>query len=231
MTIRSAARAWPVALLLLGCAGGCAKPFRPVVSSTLVAPAPTANSPKNAIRLFEWGWDNRDITRYEQVFAADFRFLFALGDSAGNEFRDDPFDREIELDVARHLFVGGGAVAPATSIVLNLDPTLLALADSRPGKNPRWHREIVTSVDLIVRVEDGTEYRILGNARFFVVRGDSALIPPELGVGPDSTRWYVDQWNDETLPGAGAVAAGRVVTTAVASTHAVTWGQLKALYR
>ena len=216
MTIRRTVRAWPVALLLLGGAGGCAKPFRPVVSTPVVAPAPpTPDSPQSAVRLLEWCWDNRDITQYGQVFAGDYRFVFALGDSAGNEFRDDPVTREVELDMARHLFVGGGAAAPATSIALNLDPTLLPLQDSRPGKNARWHKEVVSSVDLTVRTEGGAEYRILGNARFFVVRGDSALIPPELGLGPDSTRWYIDQWTDETLSGAGEVS----------------WGQLKAWYR
>jgi hypothetical protein len=207
MMARRVVRAWPVALLLLGCAGGCAKPFRPAISSTDVyIPPPTPNSPQNVIRLFEWCWNNRDITVYKEIFTDDFRFIFALGDSAGNEFRDEPMTREMELNMARNLFVGGGSAPPATSILLNLDPALRALPDSRPGKNPRWHNEIVTSVDLTIKTEDGAEYRIVGDARFFVVRGDSALIPQELGFGRDSTRWYIDQWRDETLQGSGATA-------------------------
>jgi hypothetical protein len=209
MTVCRIARAWPVALLLLGCAGGCSKPTRPVIVSTGIAPAPTANSPQNVIRLFEWSWNNHDIATYREIFTDDFRFIFALGDSAGNLFRDDPVTREMELGIARNLFVGGGPVSRATSITLTLDPTLRVLPDSRRGKNPQWHKEILTSVDLAIRTEDGAEYRIMGNARFFVVRGDSALIPPELGVGRDSTRWYIDQWHDETLRGDGAVVFDR----------------------
>ena len=209
MRIRRIASAWLVASLLLG-VSGCFNPFDPLIAPTtgIYVPPPLPNSPQNVIRLFEWVWKNRDITVYREILTDDFRFIFALGDSAGNLFRDEPVTREMELNIARNLFVGGGSAPPATSIALTLDPTLRALPDSRPGKNPRWHNEIVTSVDLNIKTEDGAEYRILGNARFFVVRGDSALIPQELGAGPDSSRWYIDQWNDETLQGAGAAALG-----------------------
>ena len=192
---------------------GCFNPFAPRLAPTtsVYVPPPKPNSPQNVIRLFEWCWKNRDLTVYKEIFTDDFRFVFALGDSAGNLFREEPVTREMELTIARNLFVGGGSAAPASSISLILDPTLRALPDSRPGKNPRWHNEIVSSVDLTIKTEAGVEYRITGNARFFVVRGDSALIPKELGFGPDSTRWYIQQWNDETLQGAGAVAGGPAV--------------------
>ncbi len=259
MRIRHIACAGLVALLMLG-VSGCFNPFDPRIAPTtgIYVPPPTPNSPQNVIRLFEWVWKNRDITVYKEILTDDFRFIFALGDSAGNLFREDPVTREMELNIARNLFVGGGSAAPATSIVLVLDPTLRALPDSRPGKNPRWHNEIVTSVDLNIKTEDGAEYRIMGNARFFVVRGDSALIPKELGVGPDSTRWYIDQWHDETLQGSAAMAPdpagagqlraalpfGRVTVSAAgraprrpiapaavtAQPFEMSWGKLNALY-
>lgn len=256
-TVRQLVRAWPILLLLLG-VSGCFNPFDPHLAPTtgLYIPPPTPNSPQNAIRLFEWCWKNRDITVYKEIFTDDFRFIFALGDSAGNLFRDEPVTREMELNIARNLFVGGGSAAPATSILLTLDPTLRAFPDSRPGKNPRWHNEIVSSVDLTINTESGAEYRILGNARFFVVRGDSALIPQELGFGPDSTRWYIDQWRDETLEGSGGSAVGpanpggsgmarplglaalangasgrpRAPATFSLRAFAMSWGKLNALY-
>jgi hypothetical protein len=207
MSIRRAASAWVVTLLLLG-VGGCFNPFDPLIAPTagVFIPPPTPNSPQNVIRLFEWCWKNRDITVYPRIFTDDYRFVFALGDSAGNPDRDKPWLREDEVNSARNLFVGGGSASPASSISLTLDPTLRALPDSRPGKNPTWHKEIVTSVDLAIKTEDGADYRIVGDARFFVVRGDSALIPSDLGVAPDSTRWWIEQWNDETLRGPSAMA-------------------------
>ncbi len=256
-TIRRSAGACAVALLLLG-AAGCFNPFAPRLAPTtgIYIPPPTPNSPQNVIRLFEWCWNNRDITVYRTIFTDDFRFIFALGDSAGNMFREAPVTREMELNIATNLFVGGGTAPPASSIALILDPTIRALPDSRPGKNAKWHNEIVTSVNLTIKTEDGGEYRIQGNARFFVVRGDSALIPRELGFGPDSTRWYIDEWRDETLQGsAGAVApagpgaslatgafrrvtasalagpAGRPAAPAAATwPYEMTWGALNALY-
>jgi hypothetical protein len=203
---RTALRALPFALLLLAI-GGCFNPFSPRIAPTLgvYIPPPEPNSPQGVVRLFEWCWNNRDITLYKEIFTADYVFVFALGDSAGNLFRDDPVTRETELDMARNLFVGGGNEPPANSIVLHLDPTLRPTNDSRPGKDPRWHKEIVTGVDLSIKT-DQQDFRITGYARFFVVRGDSALIPEDLGFAPDSMRWYIEQWNDETLAGPGAFA-------------------------
>jgi len=258
-TIRAFASAGAVAWLLLGL-GGCFNPFSPRLGSKtgVYTPPPTPNSPQGIIRLFEWCWNNRDFTAYREVFTADFRFVFAQADSAGNMFREDPVTREMELTIANNLFVGGGSASPASNISLALDPAIRALPDTRDGKNARWHKEILTSVDLAIKTADGAEYRIVGNARFFVVRGDSALIPQDLGVGKDSTRWYIDQWNDETLKGSAATVSdpagpgdllaarpfGRVTVSAVSrvpqrpgapaalttQSFGMSWGELKALY-
>jgi hypothetical protein len=49
---------------------------------------------------------------------------------------------------------------------------------------------------------DGPQvYMLTGRFTFFCVRGDSVAIPPELasaGVGPDSTRWWIERWEDAT---------------------------------
>ena len=259
-SLRRILRPWTAALLLLG-VGGCFNPFDPRIAPVngIYVPPPTPDSPQGVIRLFEWCWNNRDISTYKEIFTDDFRFVFALGDSAGNQFRDDPVTREMELTIARNLFVGGSTAPPATSIYLSLDPTLRPTADSRAGKDPKWHKEILTSVDLTIKTEGDQEYRIIGNARFFVVRGDSALIPKELGLPaePDTTRWWIDQWNDETLQGSGGQAvapagpgeqraarpAVQVTITGISRAargartsgtavppYQVTWGQLNAIY-
>ena len=101
-------------------------------------------------------------------------------------------------------------------------------------------------MDLTIKTEEGVKYRIMGNARFFVVRGDSAMIPQELSFKPDSTRWYIERWEDYTLnlhavprapPGRGSCRGppprrpGRLRRPGLARPHFdVTWGRIKSLY-
>jgi hypothetical protein len=216
-------------LLVLALLGGCSKHHGVTAPPATRAQPPTPSSPEAVVRLLEWSWNHRDTLGIYQLLADDFRFQFARGDSAGNPFRDQPLGRDEMLCMVRHLFVGGGTRPPATSIVLNFDPTLYPQADSRPGKNPRWHREIVTGVYLITRTDE-EGWDIQGSARFFVVRGDSAAIPPELaarGFRPDSTRWYLEQWNDETMSRRGS----RALPAGALPSKNITWGQVLCLYR
>jgi len=235
------------ALLLLGLAG-CFNPFDPRIAPTtgVYVPPPTPDSPQGIVRLFAWCWVNRDATMYQQLFTSDYVFVFASGDSAGHRYRDAPWTRDDELSMARNFFQGGGNASPASSITLALDPTLYPVADSRLGKNPKWHKEVPTSVNLQIQTEDGASYNVTGNTTFHVVRGDSALIPSDLSLKSDSTRWYIDEWEDGTLgstaltPPAIEPAARRTVLRLTSvrvtkaawpePTYVLTWGQLKSAY-
>jgi hypothetical protein len=214
-------RGWTLPALLLLAVAGCSESHvtRPVNR----APAP--DSPQDAVRLLQWCWNNRDTTHHREVFTEDFRFVFSSGDSVGRVYPDG-FDREDMLECARHLFVGGGTFPPAASIALVFDATLYPIADSRPGKDPRWHREVPTSVNLTIDTVVGSRYAVTGNATFFVVRGDSASIPPGLGLAPDSTRWYIERWEDYTLSSALAVPVASPQPA-----RNTTWGSILALYR
>jgi hypothetical protein len=145
------------------------------------------------------------------------------------------------LNQATNLFVGGSDQPPASRITLQFDRTLIALGDSRPGKDPRWHKTIFTKVNLTVQISEGDQQSSLevqGNARYYVVRGDSAVIPEELiqaGFRPDSTRWWVERWEDETLPSGGVVFEepvlrrpdGRTQRLAAMPAEVLTWGGVK----
>lgn len=204
-------------VLLLGpvSLAGCFNPFDPRIAPGrgISEPAPVPNSPQNVLRLFEWCWDHRAIQEYREIFTDDFEFQFGSADSSGNVERPQALTREEELATAENLFVRGSArEPPANSIQLSFDSNLFALPDSRPGKNSRWHREIATNVTLAIDT-DAENFRVHGVARFFVVRGDSAVIPQELlerGFSKtDSTRWYIERWNDETI-GAGNPLVARL---------------------
>lgn len=230
---------WLLALPALAALTGCFNPFDPLVSTARVAstPAPVPNTERNVIRLFEWCWKYRGIKEYEEIFTDDYRFQFALGDSAGNAYRDAPYTREDELRSATGLFVGTADRSPASDIQLDLDKSLTALPDDRPGKNNKWHRSIRTKVNLKVTIDRGSGpevNEVNGYAKFYVVRGDSAVIPPELaarGFLPDSNRWWIERWEDETLPAGGTALApegpGTASARRVASPAAAKGGLLQ----
>lgn len=234
--------------LLLVVLGGCMNPFSPRVApvSGITVPPPVPSTPEDVIRLFAWCWNHRAYPEYEEIFSDDYVFVFAQGDTAGNT-RSEPIDREEELIIAKNLFIGGAIdEPPANRIVLNIDPSLHAVDDNRRGKDPGWHKEVFTSIDLTIST-DTQDYRVTGSARFYVVRGDSALIPQAMkdkGFGPDPNRWYIEQHSDETYqplgPAAGpsgAHAAGslRLASLGPSPTRAtpsenLTLGQLFLLY-
>jgi len=172
---------------------------------------PAANSPENAVRRLAWAWVHRDPAVDASVLTQDFGFAFAAWDSAGNAFPGRQWALADESRSMLHLFQGGSPRPPAAAISLTIDNLLLALADPRPGHASRWHRTVRTGVDMKVTVTgpDGTPavYPVTGYALFYLVRGDSAVLSRAQapGGGRDSTVWYVDRWEDQTL-GSGTTA-------------------------
>jgi hypothetical protein len=241
------------AILTLG-AAGCFNPFNPLVSDqrAVSIPAPSPNSPANAIKLFSWCWSNRDPSLYAEIFTKDYRFIFAAEDSAGNAYRDTPWLRDDEISMATHMFSGGLDIPPASSITILLSDPLVVGVD--PRKDPkdllaaRLYRSIRTNVNLSITFETNgvsNVNSIVGKALFYLVRGDAPdIIPEELalkGFKSDSTRWWIERWEDETagsaaspsfvLP-AGGTAARRPALPAgpVLQPGRVTFGQAKVSY-
>ena len=231
--LRSSA-AFGLCILLLA---GCTPSLRPNVPTPI--PAPHPSSPANALRLLEWTYNRRDPVPYRELFTDDYRFWFSALDPAGNAYRDQPWTREDELISTAKLFQGGDANQPAaTDITLSLDRDFGVFNDPRLGKAGRWHKRIRTTVALSI-VAGGGQSEITGSANFYLVRGDSAMIPQELlerGFLPDSNRWYVDTWEDETIlvaPGGRSVPgpATEIQLARAAPGSQLSWGRLKALYR
>ncbi|MEK7331618.1 MAG: hypothetical protein AAB113_12555 [Candidatus Eisenbacteria bacterium] len=196
---------------------GCFNPFSPRIAPVLgfSKPAPVPSSASNLLRLFEWCYNNKAIAEYREIFTDDYRFFFSPLDSAGAPYRGERWTREDELIYATQLFVGGSAdQLAASSIRLALDKNFFVYPDPNYAQwdvRGRWHKNIRTHVFLNIQTADGNSLEISGAANFYMVRGDSAVIPEELrlrGFGPDSNRWYIRRWDDETAnlePGARAV--------------------------
>jgi hypothetical protein len=216
------------AILLLATLPGCSTHHTVMGQSSPVPTAPAPDSPAGVIHLFQWSWENRDTLHIAEVLTDDFRFAFSATDSTGAGFSNWALDRDQYLECVGHLFQGSGPTPPAQRIVLYFDPNLIAMPDDRSGKTDPWHKTIRTGVNLTI--DNGIDvWRITGYARFYVVRGDSAAIPPELvarGFRPDSLRWWVERMEDET----GGSGGARAIPARPLPTKSVTWGQVLALY-
>jgi hypothetical protein len=183
---------------------------------------PGSATPEQVIRSVAWSWDQKSVEAYRGLFTEDYRFAFSALDPAGDAYRGDTWIREDEILFAVHLFVGGSPTEPpASSIQLTYSNSVLA-ADPRPGRNPGWHKRIQTILSLVVTRPD-RQVNINGPASFYLVRGDSAQVPP--GAARDSTRWYIDRWEDDTASDPGGMPAQAMP----ASRYTI--GQLKASYR
>jgi hypothetical protein len=192
------------------------------------------------VTYFQNVWQGMSPDRYRALLAGDFAFDFASGDSAGTYYSTSPWGRADEESCAVHIFLTGTrGLPPATSITVAFVTAPTDSSDPRPGMNPRWHRLITANA--LVRIffaESGFE--LSGACRFFVVRGDSARIPPDqlaAGAKPDSARWWLEQWADGTLHTVSAEPAtvwgpfvpGRRPPRT--PTKLTSWGSVKALYR
>lgn len=230
-------RLWIAGIPLALALAGCFNPFKPNIapSTGIPDPPPALFGPEGTIKRFQWCWNHRNYDLYRELFSDDFRFIFAVGDSAGNNYRDQPLTRSDELQIAKNAFLGGGATPPATNVVLDFDQTLHAVDDTRPGKNPTWHQQITTNVHLSITV-DGVPYAVQGQALFFLVRADSARIPTDLAnrdaLAQDQTRWFIDEWDDLTLGNTGGAPSRIRLARPVDLTPArpLSWGDLQTLY-
>jgi hypothetical protein len=122
----------------------------------------------------------------------------------------------------------------ASSISLNLDKNFLVFPDPRcvtTDPRGRWHENIRTQVVLNIRTSDGNAIDISGASTFYFVRGDSALIPEDLrlrGFVADSTRWYINRWDDETAQGGPTPLSSRLGKALPVSSF--TWGGVKVMF-
>lgn len=210
-----AAVALLLSLAVLPVVTGCGKdsPAQPV------ARAPRDLSPSGVVRAFEFAINNRNTALLDSLFTEDFRFYFAAGDSAGLA---EPLWLQPDESATNYAMLHGTpSVPPLSRITLDFDRNLFVFPDTRLGFDPKFHKTIRTSVNLKAEPGDGSTFEITGFLLFYVVRGDSAQILPGHGA-PDSTRWWIQRLDDETIPPSGFRAM---------PTKNQTYGALKQLYR
>jgi hypothetical protein len=227
---------WPVlAVLLAILTAGLAGCGKDSTAPAVVVPGPPAPvSPASVLLALKWAAERKDFDVMSTLYSDDFVFVFAPEDSAGSAYRDTPWTREDEMAFWQHLFTGGSTEPAADQITLDFTNPLHEFPSSILGHHPTWHREIRAEANLRIQRGDGT-IEVRGPSLFFFVRGDSAMIPQDLidgGFGPDSTRWWIQGWVDETIGSAAPAAALRGPGPARPQPiGALTWGAVKVLYR
>src|SRR5438105_4727423 len=155
------------------------------VSANAVAMTPTVpvpNGPGPLVDLLKWCWEHRDITRYRDLFTADFQFQSGT---------DALWNRDDELATVGKLFGPGNGTQPGATIV-----TLDFLGAPQPGsylppgKPWPWHQQVLAPIILDIQRTDGSHLHAAGLTLFYLVRGDYASIPTDMqdrGFKPDST--------------------------------------------
>ena len=220
---------------LAGCAGKVADPDSPAIAASgsiaPLLPSIVPDSPHALVDAFVEAMNRRDVVHYGRLFTDDFEFAFSVGERAGYAFPGRELTRAIELESAANLFANGTPdLAPARQVALTFDPFLFVEPDPRPGKTFPWHQEVRKVYRLKVDVSDDWGFYTEGELHFFLVRGDSAAIPPDLaarGFAPDSTRWWIERWEDGPFYDPAPAARAPGVNPAGLYT---TWGALKWFY-
>lgn len=181
-------------------------------ASRVAAPAdvaPIAASPADAVRRLEWAINHRDLDMVSGLLPDDFQFTDAVLGSAGNGVGSH-WDRARFLATLSNLFHGDATGPPAAEkIQFTLDRNLVPFSDTRPGKNPIWHKAIRSSLYFRIEHASGQVLESTGYLLFEAARGDSVTIPPEWiarGVKSDASRWWISGIEDETLLPGGLAA-------------------------
>jgi len=109
-----------------------------------------------------------------------------------------------------NMFIGQRRAPAGSEDRARFRPNLIRSRTQRPGKNPNWHKTILTSVELKVDVRGG--HTLKSRARAVLPHPRRLrVIPAELiarGFRPDSLRWWIDRWGTRPSPtGNGVVGA------------------------
>jgi len=203
-------------LALLPALTGCGKdsPAQPVASVARDL------SVTGVVRAYEFAMINKNTALLDSLFTEDYRFYFVAGESLATPL-DAIWLQQDESATNYAMLHGTPSVLPLQRISVDLDRNLIPFADTRPGFDPGFHKTIRTTMNLRAETGDGSAYEITGFLLFYLVRGDSARILPGHGA-PDSTRWWIQRIDDETIPSPGFRAM---------PTRTLSYGWLKRLYR
>jgi hypothetical protein len=215
------------ALAMAGCRDEIALPTEAQLSrGSFAVGRSSSNTPEATVRRLLSSFSRLDADWYVKDMTENYLFVFAAQDSAGNPYRGI-VTREDEFTIGLRMFETGTAEhPPLRRASVRLHRPLASLPDPRSGKDPEVHRLVRATFEL--EADNGQEaFRVFGASLFFLVRGDSAIIPPgavAAGARPASSRWWIERWEDEGVAGPAPLARDPLPA------RDLTIGALKRLY-
>lgn len=197
MNARERAGTLGAALILAAAivAAGCSESEDAPTAPTPPAVAPEPTSAVNVATRVGFALAQRDTAMTRGLYTYDYAFLLHPLDVGTGGDTDGLLTRDEELTFARLL-----RVVPPASLSFEFLGAVAESPDGRPGKDPRVHRRVDASAQIVI-AETTEQYVISGALTFFAVRGDSAAIDDAVrgaSTLPDSARWYVERIEDGT---------------------------------
>lgn len=182
-------------------------PARPVPGAPRLQPV----TPQSAVRCLAQSYQDRSLEQFASLLAADYRFHFSAGDSAGRGYLEG-MDRDHEILANRRLFGGERDGTVDLPEITNLAVSIGGLDESADPEHPdslAQYRVVVArrfGIKLEFAKEEGSEKVEVGDASthvFYLVRGDVARLAD--GQSALSDRWYIRRWMEDIDALAGAL--------------------------
>jgi hypothetical protein len=181
----------------------------------------------NVLHNLQQSYNDRNISRYDELLDADFLFYFSAADVSGGMVTAEYWSRAAEINANTNLFdpnYSNPSQGPAQDIDLVLTYTE---SDSEWTPNPApdqvkypgetWYEKTVT-YNLTVLLPGQFQYICYNKNALFTVRA---------GARGDAEVWQVIVWRDDVEPGLHRRTGGQNSAGLVKPS---TWGRVKALY-
>lgn len=189
-------------------------------SPVIPPPDPVYKSLANrsdVLNNLELAWNDRNLTRYEQILDSGFTFFLSPGDVGGSI--PEQWGRADEILQTSRLFdrnLSDPNFPRVTSLVVDIEfegAPIQWVEESGPGET--WYSAVIFYDFMIHVVPDLTYIPVPGARGRFTVRNAGTEEAP---------KWQLVEWHD--------LGGGLLATAATpASTEESTWGKVKSLYR
>jgi hypothetical protein len=193
-----------------------------------IKPKPPFTGPRdNVLSNLQASWNDRNLSRYDQLLDADFIFYFSESDVTTGVVVSEYWSRAAEMSAATNIFdpnYSSPVQEPVQDIDLSLgypegDEEWTQVTPEDPVKYPgeTWYQKIVT-YNLTVQLPANFQ---------FVGRNKQAQFTVRAATEDASQIWQIVEWRDDVGESLSRASRRGQVAALVEET---TWGRVKSVY-